>query len=468
MNNHAIIVFSKVLFVIGTVLSVFACSEYDHPTFDTKFSCIVEGKALYRPEEFSGQDWRVDTFNYCYKRMALTDNFAIFWEKGFGNDLSNPPQLNGNQMKIDLKNLEDKLETFYAFYRDKLQFVKSGSLSEKYRMMVMLQYSLDGTATGGAYDNTIGAFWAAPNRLQDVKLNTAAHELGHSFQNQLIADGQGTGWGHGVGCAGGFYEMTSQWMLWQVNPDWMTDENYHWDAFKSLTYRAFLHTDNIYHSPYVLEYWSQKHGLPFIADMFRQGVAGEDPVQTYKRMNNLTQEQFVDEMFDCYQHLVNLDYPRVYNETRQWANSFYNFKDSMIALSDGWYQVKADCCPENYGFNVIKLSVPEAGNSVKVDFYGLQGASGKADGYTNDWWYLPDYRYGFVGVTQDGSSIIGSVNKTDYDNQLGSATFVTPSDKKLKYLWLVVMGAPSEHWTLDQLPLAQWPYKIKITGSEIL
>lgn len=34
-------------------------------------------------------------------------------------------------------------------------------------MMVMLQYSLDGTAYGGAYDNTIGAFWAAPNRLKD-------------------------------------------------------------------------------------------------------------------------------------------------------------------------------------------------------------------------------------------------------------------------------------------------------------
>lgn len=49
--------------------------------------------------------------------------------------------------------------------------------------------------------------------------------------------------------------MTSQWMLWQVNPEWITDEKYHWDAFMKLTHKAYLHLENIYHSPYVLEYW---------------------------------------------------------------------------------------------------------------------------------------------------------------------------------------------------------------------
>lgn len=32
---------------------------------------------------------------WSYHRMAYTENFVIFWEKGFGNDLSNPPQLEG-------------------------------------------------------------------------------------------------------------------------------------------------------------------------------------------------------------------------------------------------------------------------------------------------------------------------------------------------------------------------------------
>ena len=303
--------------------------------------------------------------------MACTDNLVIYWQKGFGDDLANPPALEGKSMQVDLNNLKEKLEEFYTYYRDKLKFVKPGSESEKYRMMVMIMYSLEGTAYGGTYDNKIGAFWAAPNRLQDKKLNAVAHELGHSFQLQIIADGQGAAWG-----GNGIYEMASQWMLWQVNPDWMKDENYHWIAFKDLTHKAFLHVDNIYHSPYVLEYWGDKHGLPFIAEMFRQGLEGEDPVMTYKRMTGMTQEQFNDEMMDVYLHLVNLDYDRVYDETRQWANSFASFKTNLKDDGNGWLQVAKEVCPENYGFNVLRLDVPEAGQTVTVDFKGLPDVTG--------------------------------------------------------------------------------------------
>ena len=105
--------------------------------------------------------------------------------------------------------------------------------------------------------------------------------------------------------------MTSQWMLWQVNPLWMTDEEYHWKAFMDQTHLAFLSLGNIYHSPYVLEYWSEKRGLPFIAEMFRQGKKGEDPVMTYQRMTGLSQLQFNDEMFDAYRHLITYDMNRV-------------------------------------------------------------------------------------------------------------------------------------------------------------
>ena len=54
-------------------------------------------------------------------------------------------------MAVDLENLKYQLERFYLFYRDSLKFVKPGSQSEKYRMMSMIQYSLEGTAYGGDY-----------------------------------------------------------------------------------------------------------------------------------------------------------------------------------------------------------------------------------------------------------------------------------------------------------------------------
>jgi hypothetical protein len=135
--------------------------------------------------------------------------------------------LDGKPMGFNLMNLRDRVQSFFHFFRDTLEFSRPGSKCDQYKMMVMVNYSLDGTAYGGTYDNFIGALWVAPNRIQDEKMNCMAHELGHSFQLQIPADSVGDAWG-----GSGFFEMTSQWMLWQVNPDWLTDENYHFEAFK--------------------------------------------------------------------------------------------------------------------------------------------------------------------------------------------------------------------------------------------
>ena len=179
-------------------------------------------KQVFLPDSIRCYDLDDDNSRWSWKRSAQTENLVFFWEKGFGHDLSNPPMLEGKPMKVDLDNLKERIESFYAYYRDTLRFTLPGSKADKYKMMVMLNYSLDGTAYGGTYDNFIGALWVAPNRIQDKKLNCMAHELGHSFQLQIPADSVGDAWG-----GSGFYEMTSQWMLWLVNPDWLTDENYH-------------------------------------------------------------------------------------------------------------------------------------------------------------------------------------------------------------------------------------------------
>lgn len=414
------------------------------------------GKSIYIPKDLQGMDLQSPESKWNYHCMAYTDNFVVFWEKGFGNDLSNPPQLEGHSMKVDLPNLMKKLESFYRYYREALQFTKSGSKCDKYRMMVMINYSLDGTAYGGDYDSEIGALWIAPNRVQDEKLNCIAHELGHSFQSQISCDGEGEAWG---GC--GFFEMTSQWMLWQVNPEWIADEEYHWTAFNKLTHKAYLHLENIYHSPYVLEYWSVKQGLPFIAELYRQGKRGEDPVITYKRLTGQTQEQFCDEMFDACSHFINWDFKRVWKETRPYANRYTTHLEA--AVQQGWYRVAKDNCPENYGFNAIPLSVPQPGNTVNVDFYGEAGIEGYAAVNTNK----AGWRYGFVAVTQDGKSIYSEMKR----DATGSLSYTISKDTPPPaHLWLVVMGAPTEHWINPgaEEKDAQWPYRIKVTGSELL
>lgn len=450
-----------ILGAFALLLGMASCTDYtEHDPYTVTYP-IPDGKSLYRPREFSGQDWRNETFQYCYDRAAYTDNLAIFWESGFGKDLASPPSLEGTDMSVDLDNLKTQLEKFYKFYRDDLGFHTEGSKADKYRMMVMLQYSLDGTAYGGTYDNTIGAFWAAPNRLKDSKLNTVAHELGHSFQLQLQADGA-----HGFDSTfGGIYEMTSQWMLWQINPNWIDDETYHWDAFKGLTHKAFLHGDNIYHSPYVLEYWSQKHGKDIMAKLWKAAQEYQDPVVVYQNVTGTSQQQFLDEMYDCYARLVNFDFDRVRDVTRKYANSFPSAKEYMNEIGDGWLQVDPSHCPENYGFNALKLEVPAAGSTVTVSFNNIMGDPN----YTCDWWWCGSYRFGFVGVTESGKSIYGEIGTADFDNRNASVSFELPKNEQLAHLWLVVTAGPKDgHWSLAQLPLAQWPYQVKFNGTKLI
>ena len=250
-------------------------------------STIQAQKKIYIPEDLRGMDLQADTSQWSFKRSAQTDDLIFMWERGFGQDVSNPPMLDGKPMSFNLNNLIDCVQSFYTFFRDTLAFSEPGSKADQYKMMVMVMYSLDGTAYGGTYDNFIGSLWVAPNRIQDTKMNCMAHELGHSFQLQIPADSVGDAWG-----GSGFFEMTSQWMLWQVNPDWLTDENFHFEAFKKLTHKAYLHLENIYHSPYVIQWWSDLHGRKSIAELYRQGKIGEDPVLTYMRLYGLSQEEF--------------------------------------------------------------------------------------------------------------------------------------------------------------------------------
>lgn len=415
-------------------------------------------KQIFIPEDLQGMDLNDPESKWSYARSAQTDNLIFFWEKGFGNDLQNPPALEGKPMHFDLDNLKSRVESFYHFFRDTLQFSLPGSKADRYKMMVMVNYSLDGTAYGGTYDNFIGALWVAPNRIQDRKLNCLAHELGHSFQLQIPADSVGDAWG-----GSGFFEMTSQWMLWQVNPDWVKDEQYHFDAFRTLTHKAYLHMENIYHSPYVIEWWSELRGKPSIAQLYREGKKGEDPVMTYKRKYHLTQAEFCDEMFRGYQHLVNFDFAHARQETRPYACTFSTFLNKR---SRNQYVVPNLYAPENYGFNAIKLSVPQQGKAISIRFQGLLG--------DKDFHYVyPDkagWRYGFVGVTDDDATIYGDIHR-DIN---GTVKFKTPKDKPLKALYFVVMGAPTEHW-MNPMSWgekaeadAQWPYQLTIKGATVI
>ena len=78
---------SLTLVVLLALLMISSCSKAQ----DATGIPVPPGKSIYIPKDLQGMDLQNPESKWSYYRMAYTDNFVVFWEKGFGNDLSNPP-----------------------------------------------------------------------------------------------------------------------------------------------------------------------------------------------------------------------------------------------------------------------------------------------------------------------------------------------------------------------------------------
>jgi hypothetical protein len=400
-----------------------------------------------------GNDFDDPESEFCHARSKSTDNFVLFWAKEYGLD---PAANEDERRRFNVDLCLSECERFFDYYVNTLKWLdKEKSVAARYKFLIFVFGGRGGTAFGGAIDDKIGALWTPAVRIHREPYGVLAHELGHSFQALLRAD---TGGGFR---GGAIYEMTSQYMLWQVYPGWMTFENYHLVDFMKQTHLAFLHQDNMYHSCYPLEYWSGKHGLDFIARLWREAQRDEDPVLAYQRITGTKQPQFNDEMFDACRRFVTWDMPRIEKVAARYANEH---ETQIIATDDGWYRISPDKCPQNYGYNAIQLEVPAASTPVKLQFEGLVGA----EGYSSVRNENAGWRYGFLASLEDGSREYGET----FSDAKGSGNFTVP--KSTKHLWLVVMGAPTEHWvrqggrrrrgaaaTADE----QWPYRFRLEGA---
>jgi hypothetical protein len=197
--------------------------------------------------------------------------------------------------------------------------------------------------------------------------------------------------------------------------------------------------------------------------MWREVQRGEDPVMTYKRLTNLNQEQFNDEMFDACRRFVTWDLPRIEKVSARYANQHIT---SIKRVADNWFQIATNKCPQNYGYNAIQLQVPAADAKVSLAFKGMAGT----EGFSQAQLEKAGWRYGFLAHREDGTRVYSDT----FSKSEGAAEFTVPANTK--FLWLVVMGAPTEHWirpggrgrrAADAPPVAeeQWPYQFKLTGT---
>lgn len=181
---------------------------------------------------------------------------------------------------------------------------------------------------------------------------------------------------------------------------------------------------------------------------------------TYMRLTGMSQSEFCDEMFCNVRRMVNMDFPRAWKETRPYTEKF---STTLRTTGAGWKRIDAAHCPENYGFNVIKIDVPKAGATAKVKFRGIAGTEGYVALNTD----AAGWRYGLVGIDTEGKAVYGKICSA----KNGTATLKTSKSRPLSSLYLVIMGAPTRHWRNvehwgpedgnDTVSDAQWPYEVK-------
>lgn len=422
----------------------------------TKFIFDQKEKELFIPEDVVNQKrtdfYRKDSkFNIYH--MVEGPNVAIFYESKWGNS----PELDPN-LPLDREKALAYSEDIYSWMIDKGGFANwTTSEAAKYKLLIFVHYSKEGGAVGYGKPNVGITELKQPGMMNVNKYGVSGllqHEIMHCFQYITHYDGA-----FNYGWAGPIYEMTSQWALLTRFPDWPDLEYNHFKTFMQNTHRAFLHEDNQYNAPYFLSFWEHKR-KNMVSKLWQGNIESDnrDPVVTYKRLNNLTQEQFNDEMFEGASRFVTWDIPHLRDANAKHIDK-HQYKLREISASK--FQADPETCPQNYGYNVIKLKAPVAGTNVVIDFKGnlnLNGFKVKNSVYKG-------WRYGFVALKENGERIYGAMNKDESKR----VTFTVP-EGGIKYLWFVVMGAPTTHWKHIQSSSTtnnenNWPYEITLNGT---
>lgn len=395
-------------------------------------------------------DFRDSASEYCYQRSIQGPDIVIFWSKEYGPDPMKNPD---STRRFDVKRALHECERFYKFYVERLKLVrKTNGVASKYKIIFLVVGGKDNTAYGWGQDS-VGVLWTPASRMSRYPYGVLAHELGHAFQYLASLD-------YGGRLDGPITEMAAQYMLWQVYPNWLSFENYHLQAFLKQTHLAFEHPADTYHSPFVLEYWSEKYGKSIYAELLHQAKKKEDIVQVFKRIRHMDDDQFADDLFKGVRTFITWDLPRIKKVAAPYANQHYT---KMDRLAGGWYRPDSINIPQNYGYNAIHLALPKPGeNQVLLQFQGLT----KAD-TLNGKIITAGWRYGFVAYNKDGSTYYSPMGS----KPSGSLSYSLP--KGTSFLWLVVMGAPGKYipvnWGRDphKIKYSQWPYQIKLSGTHL-
>lgn len=421
-------------------------------------------KTVHVPSSFGKMDLKDSSSQWCYARSRQSENWIIFWEAGYGDD---PGKAAEEAYRVNVDRLLNIAERCFAAHRDILKFITPGhSRTDKYKMIILLFHTKDWIASGSGVDDVIGQLnlsaWSAR-----ASVSTLAHEVGHCFQYQVACDGNPGGWRYGFGKdasgGNGWWEQCAQWQAFEVFPEEQFGDV---GDYYAKAHLHPLHESARYASHFIQDFWSFKHGINIIGRLWRESIKPEDPIEAYERLTGTSQDKFNDEIYECAARFVTWDIPALMEQGRQFVADRPSAR--MQRTADGAWIIDPSQCIQNYGYNVIRLNVPE-GDLVTVNFEGKAGAEGyrAPRGIEHGGW-----RYGLVALTEGEKRFYSEMRSPRVRDGLNPKdTFTEKLPNDVARLWLVVTGAPSQHWRHpwddDEKNDEQWPYQVKFKNTDL-
>lgn len=443
--------------VVNTELTT---TELSTATTTLKTTTRSVGKQIYAPSWSLG-DVTVPTNNWSLERSKETKNWILFWEPGWGTEAV-----------AAVDQCLALAEKCFDYYADSLKFIKRGSSkTDQYKMIIKFRYTASDVweATGSGVDNTIGLLTLTSWALGSRGGQTIAHEVGHCFQYQVHCDNNDqNGWMYGFAAdasgSNGFWEQCAQWQAYKVMPtqqftnEWFT-------GYLNAVHKHTLHETPRYNNFFVQDFWCDLRGKDQIGRLWNESKKPEDPIETYKRINSLTQSQFNDEMYLCGARFASWDVPAIRTAGTSYIAS--RPQPKMNNMGGNVWRIDSTVCLENYGHNILKLNASITAKTVAVDFEGKAGIAGFRNTYAS----YAGWRFGFVAQKTDGTRLYSEIKSVSMNENGGKATLRFDCPDNTNRLWLVVSGAPSLHWRHawddNDANDEQWPYQIKFGNTNL-
>ena len=443
------------------------------PTDEADMQFTDPGRILLKPNTYSGTNYmNADAKSgYNFAHMLEGEHFAVFWDARFGENAARI-QYPGDGNVANANAVLTIGENCWKKYVE-LGFVVPGeSTTDKYKIQLYIPYQSEWRADASGTDGVsggktgIGHFnpWAANARGG----HTVAHEVGHTFQYLVSADlgmSHGFNYGYGDGASGGngWWESCANWQAYKVYPGRQFTDGEYFEGHLPKHHQNLLHEDWRYENCFVQDWWCMKHGKNFIGRLWRESNKPEDPIEAYKRLCGLSQQEFNDEQMEGFMRMATWDIDGVRDAAKHRIGQHLsvNYLTRVTGTTSTW-QADSAHCVQNYGYHIINMTVPKAGTEVKANFEGLTGEKG----YRNLYPARAGWRYAFVALSSNGTRTYGEVQR----DKEGTATLTIPSG--CQRLFFVVMGAPTQHWRhpWDDNPSndEQWPYRVRFEGTNLL